>query len=103
MFIREMRVYELIEVDQNGVRRLASGYFRVLKYFTHNHGLYPMGLYKYFFKCYPVFEIRNNINLTLKNAGEGGGGLRQDIGYEFGLYSFIFHQNFSIFFSLKAV
>ena len=73
MFIREMRVYELIEVDQNGVRRLASGYFRVLKYFTHNHGLYPMGLYKYFFKCYPVFEIRNNINLTLKNAGEGGG------------------------------
>ena len=74
MFIREMRVYELIEVDQNGVRRLASGYFRVLKYFTHNHGLYPMGLYKYFFKCYPVFEIRNNINLTLKNAGEGGGG-----------------------------
>ena len=46
MFIREMRVYELIEVDQNGVRRLASGYFRVLKYFTHNHGLYPMGLYK---------------------------------------------------------
>ena len=35
--------------------------------------------------------------------GGGWGGLGQDIGYEYGLYSFNFHQNLKNLYLLKAV